>query len=150
MDLGHWIFDKEFNPEDWYGFIYRIRDLTTNQEYIGKKCFFNQLRKVVKHRKNRKIIKKESNWRTYTSSSTHLNHAIDEKGKDNFEFFIESLHKTKGSLTYAEVRMQILENVLTEKLPNSLPRYYNRQISAIKFIPPDLLPEEKEMTRKKI
>ena len=143
MDLGHWEFNTEFDINEWFGFIYRIIDLTTKQEYIGKKQFFAIRRKVVAGRKNKKTIRKESNWKTYTSSSAHINAAIAAKGKENFRFIIESLHKTKGSLTYAEVEKQIFEDVLRKKLDDGVtPKYYNRQIAAIKFIPPGELPEE--------
>lgn len=143
MDLGHWKFDNEFDPANWFGFVYRIIDKTTNQEYIGKKQFHNTRRKIVRGRKNRKIVKSESDWRTYTSSSTHVNQAIIEKGKDNFEFIIETLHASKGSLTYAEVERQVLENVLKEKLDDGVtPKYYNKMIAAVKFMPPTELAEE--------
>jgi len=155
MDLGHWEFDKDFNPDDWFGFIYRIVDLDTGQQYIGKKQFRNMSRRKLKSRKNRKTVYTESNWREYTSSSTHVNNAIEDRGKERFRFIIESLHKTKGSLTYAEVRKQVMEDVLRSKMSDGVPAYYNKQISAVKYIPPAELPEEKEMTvstdlRKKI
>lgn len=145
MDFGHWKFDKDFDVDEWFGFIYRIIDKSTNQHYIGKKQFHQHLRKVVKGRKNRKKVTKESNWKTYCSSSVHLQKAIEEKGKENFIFLIESLHKSKGSLTYAEVKKQVQENVLLEKLSNGTPKYLNKQIAAIKFIPPDVLPDEETM-----
>jgi hypothetical protein len=135
MDLGHWTYEKEFDINEWFGFVYRIIDLTTGQHYIGKKQLFGITRKIVKGRKNRKLTKKESNWKTYTSSSTYLNSAIREKGIENFEFFIESLHETKGSLTYAEIEAQIYEDVLRTKLENGTPKYLNKIIAATKFIP---------------
>ena len=150
MELGHWEYDKEFNYEEWFGFIYRIVDLSTSQHYIGKKQFQSTRRKIVKDRKNRKKVVKESDWKTYTSSSNHINQAIEDKGKDNFRFIIESLHKTKGSLTYAEVKKQVFEDVLRAKLKDGVtPKYYNKQISAVKFIPPEDLLEEIQMQTKK-
>jgi len=137
MDLGHWEFNNEFDINDWFGFIYRIIEIDTGKEYIGKKQFFTTQRKIVQNRKNRKIVKKESNWKTYTSSSTHVNNAIELKGKNAFRFIIESLHKSKASLTYAEVQAQIFEDVLRTKLNNGEQKYYNRQIGSIKFIPPE-------------
>ena len=146
MDMGHWEFDREFNVDDWFGFVYRIIDLDTGQEYIGKKQFKNTIRKRVKNRKNRKTVRSESNWREYTSSSTHVNNAIEERGKHKFRFIIESLHKSKGSLTYAEVSKQIHEDVLRARLSDGeTPAYYNKQVSAIKYIPPQPLKEELEM-----
>jgi hypothetical protein len=145
MDTGHWEFPYNFEVSDWYGFIYRIVELDTGREYIGKKQLWATTRKKIKGRKNRKVIKKESKWREYTGSSTHLNAAIAEKGKENYRFYIESLHKTKASMSYAETRKQILEDVLRTKLDDGTPKYYNKQIGHVKFIPPDETDEEAKM-----
>lgn len=147
MDFGHWSFDTDFSIEDWFGFLYRITELNTGREYIGKKQFFSERTKAVKGRKNRKHYKKESDWKTYTGSSIELNKSIDLYNKENYTFEIVSLHKTKGSLHYAEVELQILENVLREKLENGSKKYYNGHIAAVKFIPPD---EHNEKTKDKI
>jgi hypothetical protein len=136
MDKGHWIYPNEFNPKDWFGFIYRIIDTINNREYIGKKQFFTRTSKAVMGRKNRSWKTKESNWKKYTSSSDEINSLIKQFGKDRFQFFIESLHATKASLTYAEVEKLILEDALRVKLPNSIRKYYNKVIPPIKFLPP--------------
>ena len=143
MIYGHWIFNVEFELQDWFGFIYKITELDTNREYIGKKQFFNINRKIVKGKKNRKTVISESNWRVYTGSSVHLNLQISEKGKDNYQFEILSLHQTKGSLHYAEVEYQITNNVLREVLDDGVTkRYFNRAVCGVKFIPPALTPDE--------
>jgi len=142
MDLGHWEFPHEFNVEDWFGFIYRITELNTGREYVGKKQFHSNLTKAVKGRKNRKHFKKESTWRKYTSSSIELNKSIELYGKDNYKFLIVSLHKTKGSLHYREVEIQVTEDVLRTRLPSGIRKYYNGNISAVKFYPPAPLAEE--------
>ena len=147
MDTGHWKFDKDFDPDEWFGFIYRIVDLTTGREYIGKKQFHSYTRKVIKGRKNRKKVTKESNWKEYTGSSTELNEQIELKGKESFDFFIESLHKTKGSLYYAEVEKHIKENVLRERMENGERKYYNKQTGSVKFLPPLPTLEEEQMRR---
>ena len=128
MDLGHWQYSKVFDPTEWFGFIYRIIDNTNGMEYIGKKQFTKYRRKIIKNRKNRAIIRSESDWRTYTSSSDILNNAIKEKGKENFSFLIISLHKTKSSLSYAEVEAQIMENVFRATLGNGSKKFYNKMI----------------------
>jgi len=136
-NIGHWEFPHTFLTEDWHGFVYRVIDLTTKQEYIGKKSFFSYTKKRIKGRKNKKHIVKESKWREYTTSSTHINKAIIEKGKENFKFCIISLHESKASLSYAETRLQVLEDVLRVTLNNSkIKKYYNKQIGAVRFIPP--------------
>lgn len=142
MDMGHWEYPGEFIVDEWFGFVYRIIHLPSKKQYIGKKQFFSRTRKKIKGRKNRKITIKESNWKTYTSSSVHVNNDIEKYGKEEFVFLIESLHKTKGSLAFAETDVQIKENVLREKFENGKNKYYNRMIAGIKFIPPDETSEE--------
>lgn len=144
QDIGHWEFPVNFNIEDWFGFVYRIVELDTGKEYVGKKQFYANRTKAVAGRKNRKHYKKESDWKTYTGSSSELNKAIASKGKDNYRFIIESLHASKGSLHYREVEMQIKEDVLRTKLPDGTKKYYNGFIAAVKFIPPE--DHEKEIT----
>lgn len=145
MDLGHWLYPGEFDPNEWFGFVYRIVNLNNNMEYIGKKQFFSTQRKTVKGKTRRKIVKKETDWKTYRSSSEYLKTDIEELGENNFLFLIESLHKTKGSLFYAEIDAQIFEDVLRTKLPNGERKYYNRMVGNIKFLPPEEVPEETRM-----
>lgn len=146
MDLGHWEFDQEFNIDDWFGFIYRIIEINTGREYIGKKQFFMHIRKAVKGRVNKRRIKKESDWKSYAGSSEHLKKAIEQNEKQNYKFKIESLHKTRASLYYAEVRTHVLEDVLRTKLDDNItPKYYNKQISGVRFIPPEEHTEETKM-----
>jgi hypothetical protein len=145
MDLGHWQYPGEFNTEEWFGFIYRIIEKDTGMEYIGKKQFHSYLRKPVKGKKNKKLVVKENDWKTYTGSCVRLNKEISIKGLENYVFLIESLHKTRGSLFYAEVERQINESVLTAKLPDGSRKFYNGQIPGIKFIPPEEHSEETKM-----
>lgn len=135
-DTGHWEYPNEFDYDEWFGFIYRIIHTQTGREYLGKKQFHSYTRKKIKGRKNRKKIIKESNWKKYTGSSKQLNNDIEEFGKDQFKFIIESLHETRGSLFYAEVEKQVKENVLRETLDNGDRRYYNGHIGSVKFLPP--------------
>lgn len=137
MKYGHWYTEFEFNPNDWFGFIYRIIELHTGREYIGKKKFTKLRRKKLKGRKNRKHVITESDWKKYTGSSEHLNLAIEQNGIDNYLFIIESLHKTRGSLHYAEVRYHVFEDVLRKTMADGKTKwYYNKNISSIKFLPP--------------
>jgi len=145
LELGHWEFDSEFDINDWFGFIYRITNKTTGREYVGKKQFFALRTKAVAGRKNRKHFKKESDWKKYTGSSINLNDDIERLGKENFKFEIVSLHKTKGSLHYREVEIQVFDNVLREKLPSGERKYYNGHIAAVKFIPPEVCSEETKL-----
>jgi hypothetical protein len=133
---GHWKFDKEFDPADWAGFVYLIQELHSGRGYIGKKSFHALTRKRIAGRKNRRHIHKESNWRTYTGSSTALNAAIEQYGIENYEFHILSLHTSKASLSYSEIEQQVKRDVLRARLPDGTFKYYNKCIGAVRYPPP--------------
>jgi hypothetical protein len=142
--MSHWAFNREFDPADWWGFVYRITDLDTQREYIGKKAFWSVRRLRVSGKKNRRVVKGESDWREYTGSCTALNSQIALRGKDRFHFQILSLHETKASLSYREIELQITLDVLRALLPSGQRRYYNGWISSnVKYLPP--LPTLREL-----
>lgn len=149
-NYGHWIVHTEFDPSEWFGFIYRITELDTGRMYLGKKQLQMMRRVAVKGRKNKKITYKESDWKKYTGSSTALNEQIKLKGMDNYKFEIVSLHKSKSSLYYAEVRIQVLEDVMMVRLPSGIKKYYNGQIGAVKFNVNEPTLEEIEYNNRKI
>lgn len=144
VNNGHWNYPIDIDINNWFGFIYRIVEKSTGKEYIGKKQFWAMRKRSYKGRKNKKITYKESDWKTYTGSSNTLNKQIEENGKDQYLFLIESLHESKGSLYYAEVEKQVKENVLRECLDDGItPKFYNGQISAVRFKPK--LPTQNEI-----
>lgn len=150
MEMGHWTFPIEFDVNDWFGFIYRITELDSQREYIGKKQFKKLQRKKIKGRKNKKHVYSDSDWKKYTGSSKALNESIEKNGKENYTFEILSLHKTKGSLYYAEVCRQIDEDVLRATLPDGTRKYFNGNIAAVKFLPPLEHIEETQMKQQLI
>jgi len=66
MNNGHWQYPIEIDAQEWFGFVYRIIELNTGREYIGKKQLKMYTKKKIKDRKNRKTVIKESAWRKYT------------------------------------------------------------------------------------
>jgi predicted phosphoadenosine phosphosulfate sulfurtransferase len=122
---GHWISKVKINPDEYFGFVYLIHCLINGKKYIGKKQF-HSYRKKKKH--------KETDWKTYTSSSVELNQDIKNFKKNNFKFTILGLYKTRGGLVYAEANLQHKHDVLTESDTNGR-LWYNKQIGSIKFIP---------------
>jgi len=114
MDTGHWILDKNINiNEQTFGFIYLITNLIENKKYIGKKqCLSKFKRKPLKGKKRKRIDIKESDWKSYTSSSEKLNADIERLGKQNFEFKIIRACSCKWELAYFEIKEQLLHNVL--------------------------------------
>jgi hypothetical protein len=144
-DKGHWEFQYDFDITEWFGFIYRITEISTGKQYLGKRQFHQHLRKTVKGKKNKKKVIKESDWKNYTGSSVRLNTSIELLGKENYKFEIMSLHKTRASLVYAEVKLQISEDVLRTRLPDGTRKFYNGLVSGIKFVPPEDTAEEIKM-----
>lgn len=141
QDLGHWIyFGPTFDPDDYFGFIYMITCSHPDEpkRYIGRKQFH-----MYRKGKERKV----SNWKSYTSSSSHINKLRSDLGEEYFSYEIIQLFKTKGGLSAGEVKVQWSLDVLTEKYPDGTPVFLNRQIGAIKFIPKEEIDNE---TRKRL
>jgi hypothetical protein len=114
MDTGHWILTENLDFDDLYfGFIYEIKNRTTNKKYIGKKQMQSKLRKKpLKGKKRFRIEYKESDWKSYTGSSNDLNEDIEKYGKDNFSFTILKMCHSKWELAYFECKLQLENDVL--------------------------------------
>lgn len=132
-NIGHWIFSKEFEIENFVGFVYCITHKSTNRKYIGKKFFWKTIRKPIKNRKNRKRITKESDWKIYMGSSKWLLSEIEKFGKEQFEFQILSLHESKSTLAWEETRLLVVNDALRAKLPDGTKKFYNGLICGIKY-----------------
>jgi hypothetical protein len=129
-ELGHWKTKVKVNPSKAFGFLYCIHNTETDQYYWGKKQFFHG------GKKKSKTYGKEMTWRTYTGSSVHLKKDIALIGHDKFTFEIVDTYKTKGGLYHAEAYCQMISESMTEYLADKkTPRFYNRQIAAIRFVP---------------
>lgn len=114
IDLGHWIYNGELAiPEDFFGFIYIITNTVNGKRYIGKK----QARKIaklqpLKGKTRKRHVVKETDWKTYTSSSDKVNHDLIEYGKDKFIFEIVKFCCSKSELAYEELKLQMHHDVL--------------------------------------
>ena len=112
-----WKYWDVINPEDNFGFVYKITNLTDGKFYIGKKVFWNN----KKHKLTRKqlaeqtgpgrkptfeVIRTESDWKTYWGSNKQLLADIKALGEDHFECLILHVCKTKKQLTYYEMHHQ--------------------------------------------
>ena len=112
-----WKYWDIINPEDNFGFVYKITNLTDGKFYIGKKVFWNN----KKHKLTRKqlaeqsgpgrkptheVIRTESDWKTYWGSNKQLLADIKALGEDHFECLILHVCKTKKQLTYYEMHYQ--------------------------------------------
>ena len=122
-----WLYDnKEFTEDDigeYWGFVYLITNNRSGTKYIGKKQFYSVTRKKVKDRKNRKVIKKPSDWQTYYGSNDQLKSDIENLGEENFTREILHLCMNKTECSYLEAYEQMVRNVLLTD------EYYNSWIS---------------------
>ena len=109
---------------DYYGFVYRITNTTTQKSYIGRK-YFVQKRKP---RGGKRKVTSESDWKRYFGSSEELKQDIKRIGRSSFRREIISLHETLGKVNYEETKQLFLHNVLMEALDDGTPMYYNSNI----------------------
>lgn len=123
-----WMFQEQpFLSEDIgdsFGFVYRITNLQTNKQYIGRK-YFVQKRKP---RGGGRRVTSESNWKKYYGSCPELTTDIKTIGKELFKRELLSVHPTVGKTNYEETRQLFLNDVLTSKLDDGSPAYYNSNI----------------------
>ena len=117
------VFDSD-DIGDHYGFVYCITNTTTGKSYIGRK-YFVQKRKP---KGGKRRVTSESNWKQYYGSSDELKRDIGRDGKDSFRREILSLHTTLGRTNYEETRQLFLNEVLTKRLTDGSPAYYNSNI----------------------
>lgn len=118
-------------PEDTWGIVYQI---TTKggKHYIGKKQLYTVRKRKFgkkeaalvtdKRKKLYEIVKKESDWKTYTGSNKKLNEDIT----NGMEYTKKILHfaKDKKQLAYLETKELFIQEVLEKG-----DMYYNDNIS---------------------
>lgn len=112
-----WLYNnKEFTSDDigdYIGFVYVIKNKTTDKKYVGKKLFVSKRRLPPlkgKTRRRTKIF--ESDWQDYFGSSEEVKELVESHGRDNFERVILHLCETKGVMSYLETKEQFDREVL--------------------------------------
>ena len=105
-------------------FVYRITNIQTGKQYIGRKYFVQKRKPKGGKRK----VTSESDWKKYYGSCPELKEDIKKFGKNIFKREILSLHTSVGKTNFEETRQLFLHNVLTEKLTDDTPAYYNSNI----------------------
>lgn len=112
-------------PEDYIGFVYVVTNRETSMRYLGKKLFWSVRKlKPLKGQKRKRTVRVESDWKTYCGSSETVKALVEEKGLELFDREILHLCKSKGELSYMELREQLDRDVLLR------PDYYNGIVNA--------------------
>ncbi len=143
---GKEITDISHFPPNTFGFVYEVIT-PEGKKYVGKKVLYhNQKKKLTKvelseqtgrgRRKTFKVVQKESDWKKYYGSNSHLKNQIS-KGEVTLESLKKQIIQTasnKKHLTYLETKylfqLEVLEN------PDL---YYNDNILG-KFFTSDFAP----------
>ena len=118
-----------FSSDDinsFFGFVYRITNLQTGKQYIGRK-YFVQKRKPRNGTSKRRVTS-ESDWKKYYGSSPELKADVKQFGRENFKREILSLHESLGKVNYEETKQLFLNKVLQETLEDGSPKFYNSNI----------------------
>ena len=108
------IFDpKKYSYENYAGFVYIITDLSNNKKYVGKKLFWKVHKlKPLKGKVNKRHSKRDSDWQDYFGSNDEVKLLVEQSGRERFKREIIRLCKTKGEMTYFEMKEQIDRKVL--------------------------------------
>ena len=84
MKVEDLINNPDFVIEDFVGYVYITTHIPTNRQYVGRKAFFHNTTKklgkkelaeipVTKGRRpTKKLVTKESDWKTYYGSATEV------------------------------------------------------------------------------
>jgi hypothetical protein len=129
--MNNWLYrgmSIEEPPEGAAGFVYRITNLDDGRKYVGRKYLETVKRTKVEGKTRRKVVRKESNWRSYCGSCKPLLEQIKKLGRDFFRFEILAFGYTRGQVNFLEENIQHRLNVLTDDT------YYNDSIGARGFI----------------
>lgn len=140
--------NKEFKeiidfPENCFGFVYIITNLKTEEYYIGRKYLFHSIKRKI-GKKEKLLIEgkgrkpsfekqiKESDWKTYWSSSKELQEDVKIQGEFNFKKEILEFAFTKRQLSYFEVKHQFIRDVLSDpksKNDNISGKYFKKDLA---------------------
>lgn len=77
-----------------------------------KKILRYEKRPPLKGRVRKRVVVKQSDWKTYRGSSRELNEEIERTGEEDFTFEILEFCESKWMMNYEELRLQMLNNVM--------------------------------------
>jgi hypothetical protein len=118
--------DPNFNPEDYYGYIYMTTFLNLNKSYIGKKEAA-----LIEGKGRRPLtekVKKDSGWKEYYGSEKEVIELSKTEPADKVIRTVLHLCKTKKELSYYE-----LKNLFKYEVLEQPDRYFNGNIAGTYF-----------------
>lgn len=139
-----WLYEgKEINQDTFgtdqkecehYGFVYVIKNNVTGRMYAGKKVLWSKRTlPPLKGKTRKRIVIKPSDWMKYWGSSKVVQAEIEKYGLENFSREIIGLYPDKRETNYAELRFQIMHNVLDAVDENGERIWYNENIDRIYY-----------------
>lgn len=116
-------------PENVEAFVYVVTNLKDGRRYIGKKVFVNFVKyPPLKGRKNKRIKRKESNWKEYWGSSDEVVQDITDLGYEHFSREILVICEKRSQANYVEEYFLYKFNVLHATNLDGCYSYYNANI----------------------
>jgi hypothetical protein len=115
---GHWLFPNQMGDPAYVGFIYLIRDNYLKRFYLGKKLYYGS---------GNMNKGKESNWKSYITSSKFFKEVFIQRPKEEFDFICLEQYKTRGTLSYAETWTLCFVEAPTNK------NWYNTRIEQVSW-----------------
>ena len=92
------------NIDGMYGFVYRITNLQSGKQYIGRKYFWQKR----KPKGGKRRVTSESDWKRYYGSCPELKEDIKANfGKNSFSREILSVHPTPGKVNFEETKQLV-------------------------------------------
>ena len=109
-------------PGDNFGFIYEVIHLPTGRKYLGKKQLISVTKKALgkkelalitdKRASKSKIVRKESDWKTYYGSHSEIKSLIKEGKQSEFSREILIFTPNKKLHTYYENKLLFIKGVI--------------------------------------
>lgn len=109
-------------PGDNFGFIYEVTHLPTGRKYLGKKQLISVTKKALgkkelalitdKRASKSKIVRKESDWKTYYGSHSEIKSLIKEGKQSEFSREILIFTPNKKLHTYYENKFLFIKGVI--------------------------------------
>jgi len=121
---GQWQVPFDNNPYEQEGFVYMIIEQSTGKRYLGKKSYWN-------YSKGKRV--RQSNWKTYASSSSEIASKVAEN-KPDYSFKMLAEAPDKSALNYLEVKYQIVYDVLTAIDKEGEKLYYNKTLGSERWM----------------